>query len=1267
MLIDENQLDEWVRMNARTAQATSVELVWRLVSASCPRPRERRFPLGDSIGQHGPDGVLEVGLAFEPFVPQGRSYWEISATLNAGDKATADYRDLTRQVPESVRRDTTFVFVTPLSGRRDWPYTWKEDAQVSWLEERRKRGEWKDVQIVDGTKLVDWSHCLLPVELWLAEIVSRLPHEHIQTAGQHWGVLRSVGEPPPLTPRLFLANRNEAIAKLKNVLDATSVQLKLTTHYPDQVVDFVSAYVASLDDETRIEAEGRCLIVSATDAWNNLCTNHRGLILVAHSNIDLGGDAGTMLIQKARKANHSVVFSGPQGGIPDPTSVTLPSPQPYEVQEALKEAGYRDESARMLAQRSAGNIGSLLRCIQNLSIMPEWAEAADASELAIAVVLGSWNEDSEADRAAASRLVGKAYGEWIERIRYLALLPATPLIHRDGTWKFIPRYEGWYALGPRLFDDHLDILRVVATTVLTEKDPQFDLPPDRRFAAAIHGKVLSHSCALRNGLAESLALLGSHGRALKSSSPGKAEATAALAVREILAEADWVTWASLIDVLPLLAEAAPVEFLGAVEFYLQRDPCPFDELFAQEGPGVFGRSYMSGLLWALETLAWDPDLLSRVSLILGELAKHDPGGKWTNRPANSLTTIFLPWMPQTSAPIPKRVAAVRTLISEQPDVGWKLLVELLPQHHSASSCTRKPAWRATIPETWLDGVTAPEYWEQVSLYAMMAVATATADVTKLVELIDNLENLTPTARERLLAHLVSDEVLTMPEVDRHRIWSQLVSLATKHRKFTDAEWSMEPAQVDGILDIANRLKPSRPFFIYQRLFTEREFELYTRNGDYDTQRKELEDQRSMAVSAIAKADGPDALVDFARAVESPWRVGIAFGQVASRTAEGKFLPRLLESDERALTQFAGGFVWGRFHVHGWAWVDTIDLSEWTPSQIGSLLAFLPFTEATWKRVGALLGQDKSHNYWSKTSANPYQAEGNLELAADELMNHQRPFAAIDCLHKMLLDNKRVDAGRAARALLLALQSPETPNTMDVHETVEIIKALQNDASANPDDLFKVEWAYLPILHRQDASPRLLSRRLADAPRFFCEVVRLVFRPRLEDAPTDEPTEEKKTIATNAYTLLREWRLVPGRKEDGSFSAEAFSEWLASVKNECADNEHLEIALTLVGHVLAYSPPDPDGLWIHRAVAEALNAKEAGDMRDGFRTELFNSRGVHWVDPTGKPERELAERYEAQAEAVEMAGYPRLASTLLALAKDYEREAKRISSREAFED
>lgn len=1261
MKITENQLDEWVRANARDAQGVIVELVWRLVAASCPRPRERRFPLGDSIGQHGPDGILDVDLGYDPFVPDGRSFWEVGTNLRAGDKATSDYNGLTDEgIPESTLRESTFIFVTPLSGRRDWEHTWKEDAQGAWIEKRRSKGQWRDVRVIDGTKLIDWLHQFPPVALWLEQKTLGLPTDRIETPEQHWELLRSIGEPPSLTPKVFLAGREEACEKLKEIVAGKAVQLKIDTHYPDQVVDFVCAYLAELDHESRVDAAGRCLVVSGVDAWNTMTVQRENLILIADSSLDLGSDLGTKLIQKARRSGHAVIYGGPAGGIPDPTQVPLRAPRTRQLQEALEHAGYNEERARTLAQKSGGNLGSLLRCLQNLSLIPQWAEGSAAAELAVAELLGAWNDGVAADRSIVEGLSGNSYGEWIGRMRDVALYPGTPLTQRDGQWRFAARYEGWYALGPRFFDEHLDRLKIAVVSVLAERDPQFSLPKEERYASRFQGKDFVHSQLLRKGLAETLALLGSHPRALASCTLGNAEGAAAFAVRTILKAADWQLWASLNDLLPLLAEAAPGEFLDAVEKALIATPGPFDDVFAQEGDdGFMGRTYMSGLLWALETLAWDPNLLSRVVICLGELATRDPGGRWANRPANSLTTILLPWLPQTCAPVTKRVAAVALLLEELPDIGWKTLISLLPQSHSTSSGARRPAWRETIPDDWSKGVTVGEYWEQASHYSQMAIAAAIGSCDKLVELINHMERLAPEEQNRVIDYLGSEAVITMPEPDRLTLWTELVDLVTKHRKYSDTDWAMDSRQVDKVAAIAYRLAPDAPVFRHQRLFSERDHELFEENGNYEDQRKELDIRRQRAVEEIATNEGSQAVLTFAALVKSPWRVGIAFGTVASPEADHLVLPDLLESEQRSLTQFAGGFVWSRFFNNGWPWVDEVETSSWSPSQIGQFLSCLPFEPNTWERSKRLLGEDEAA-YWSKTSANPYDTESKLDGAAELLIRYQRPFAALRCLTRMLHDKKALNTSLAYQALMAALHSSEGTHSMDAYDTVAVIKALQGSPETSPDELFQIEWAYLRLLDRyNDASPKLLWRRLATEPEFFCEVIRLIFRSKKETELTEEPTEEAKTIATQAYRLLSQWQMPPGQSESGAYNGELLNTWLATVKAICFETGHLEIAMTMLGHVLIYAPTDSDGLWIHRSVAKVLNAKDAGDMRDGFRTELYNSRGAHWVDPSGAPERELASKYYGKAEAVEAAGFHRLATVLRELAASYEYDAQRV--------
>ena len=1256
MNLTENQLDEWVRANARDAQGVIVELVWRLVSASSPQPRERRFPLGDSIGQHGPDGFLDANVAFDPFVPEGCSFWEIGTGLRAGDKATDDYRILSADVEGYIRRESTFVFVTPLSGRRDWEYTWKEEAQSSWIEDRRQRGEWRDVRVIDGTKLIDWLRHFPAVGLWLAKETIGTPALQLETPEQRWSLVRTFGEPPPLMPILFLSNREEACKRLQEVIAGTVTQLKLETRFPDQVTDFVSAYLADLDPESRAEAAGRWLIVSGIDGWNAMAAQGRKLTLVADSQLDVSHETGTKLIQRARTSGHSVIFGGPAGGIPDPASVPLPSPRSSQVREALEEAGYSSERARTLAQKSAGNLGSLLRCLQNLSLLPEWAEGTAAADLAVAELLGSWSEGSEADRLIAEDLSGKPYGGWIGTMRDVALRPGTPLTQGDGNWTFVTRFEGWFALGPKLFDEHLGKLQVAATSVLMEEDPQFDLPADERYAAQIHDKVLEHSTLLRKGLVESLALAGSHPGALTSCSLGKAERTAAVVVRQTLAHADWRRWASLNDLLPLLAEAAPREFLRAVEEALVSEPCPFDRVFAEESSGIMGGSYLSGTLWALETLAWDPDHLSRVVMCLGELAARDPGGRWVNRPANSITTILLPWLPQTCAPLTTRRAAVSSLLAELPEVGWKLLVSLLPQSNSTSSGTRRPTWRNIIPDDRADHVTTREYWEQVSLYTEMTIAAAKCDRDKLAELVDHLENLPPGPRQQVLAYLKSEDVMDFPEADRLSLWEALVDLVTKHRRFCDAEWAMEQAQVDQIASVAQVLEIEAPELRHRRLFTERDFDLYEEKGNYKDQRDGLDLRRQEAIEVIGAKGGVRAVLEFAASVESPWRVGAAYGVVASSGVDKAVLPGLLAGGKKHLVQFASGFVWSRFRIRGWQWFDGIDTAKWTVAEVGQVLAYLPFEEGVWERSERLLGEDSSA-YWGRTSANPFEADAGLAVAIDELIQHGRPNAAIRCLYKVLHDGVPVDATRAVRALLAAMESSEDMDPMDAHKTVEVIKALQADPRAEPEELLRVELGYLPLLGRRSgARARLLERRLATEPGFFCEVIRRVF-PSQDEEPIPEASDGERAFASDAYRLLREWRHPPGCLEDGGFDGEALELWLDRVKRDCKETGHLEIAMEILGRSFIHAPSDPNGLWIHGAVADVLNRRDAGDMRNGFRSELYNSRGTHVVDPTGGPERKLAAQYRGKGEIVENAGFHRLANTLRELAKWYADEAE----------
>jgi len=898
-----------------------------------------------------------------------------------------------------------------------------------------------------------------------------------------------------------------------------------------------------------------------------------------------------------------------------------------------------------------------------LAVMPsqaiDWNQVKYASELGVANLMGSWNENSQADRAIASKLAKDDFDKWIPKIREILQQPGSPVSLKNGIWGISERKELWQAVGQRLFDSHLDMFKECAVAVLKENDPQFELPPEERYAAGIHGKVLKHSQYLRRGLAESLALLGSFPSVLSNCSTGKPQTIALLSVREIFNNSNWVLWGSLNNLLPLLAEASPSEFLSAVEAALEKTPCPFDALFAQEGRGIIGENYLTGLLWALETLAWDEQYLVRVSVVLGELASHDPGGRWANRPSNSLTTIFLPWFPQTMAPIEKRKVAIQTLQKENPEAAWKLLLSLLPNPVQHSSGSSKPKWRMTIPEEWPKEITQKEYWDQVTLYAEMTVEMAEHSAAKLEEITRHLDDLPSQSLERVLENLSAREITGKPESERMPLWAGLTELVSKHERFADAKWALSPELVSKIKETANKLAPRNRLNLYRRLFTERDIDLFEEKGNWAEQQKTLEERRQRAVKEILDNEGSEAILRFADAVESPWKVGLSIGFVADSKIDSIILPNLLESENKNLVQLASGFVCSRYGSRGRVWVDEIEMTSWTHSQVGRFFSCLPFTADTWKRSKEKLGEFEVA-YWSKVVVNPYEAKDELYVAIDKLLEYGRPNAAIQCLYRILHDEQPLDKVRTVRVLLSALSSTEPPYPMHVYYIVEIIKALQDDPHTNPDELARIEWAYLPLLERdRGASPQTLENRLASDPGFFCEVIRYVYRSKKEPKTAKKHTEQEKYIAQNAYRLLHEWRTPPGMQPDGSFSREHLIRWVESTKAACIESGHLEVALTHIGQVLFHCPPDPDGLWINRAAAEVINAKDADDIRNGFATANFNSRGVHFVDPSGKPELELSAKYGEQAEEAENAGYQRLAVTMRGLADFYTKEAKRI--------
>lgn len=1253
----------------RGSQAVIPELVYFLIRGSVPNATNCRIPYGDAINQPGRDGIVECDGGYFHFVPGGTSYWEIGTGGEPQNKATTDFRKRTEELSETERAESSFVFVTPRSSGANG---WNEPNQAAWMKRCKNKG-WNRICIIDGVKLADWLREFPAIGLWMATKVGITASlGDMITPRNHWDLICSQEEKgdPPLPPALFTTSRDGACVALEAIFAGKSKRRIFFSESEHDVDDFVAAYLMTLDEAKAQEYTNRCLFIKDENAWRTVCELRQPHVLVAHPRLGLDSEKQDLQTVATQRGHRVIIPLCEASSGADPDIIKLRSPSGSQIEAVLKEAKFPEVRARELGRIGDGRISALRRHILGLGSVPPYATWVTARQLAQAGLVGKWNAKTSDDVQSMEALLGKGYGEWIEILRPDTLRSDSPLIQHDEKWRIVARGEAWNSLGSQITDDDLDKFQEMAVTVLGEYDPKFDISKENRYAASIHGKILTHSSLIRNGIAETLALLGSRPAVLSSCSEGKAECVVVLVIRRLLKEANWDCWASLDPIMPLLAEAAPDEFLDAVESVLVNiDNAPFHKIFAEEGGGGMGGwNYMSGLLWALEALAWSPEFLSRVSVILADIASIDPGGNWVNRPSNTLANIFLPWCVQTAAPFEKRRSAVEAVLREQPEVGWNLLLALSPHNHGSTTGCHRPVWRDFIPRDWKNGVLKTVYWEQIASYTDLAVDLAKSDSKKLCELIKRLSDLPKKAHESLLEYLTTDEIVKLPEADRLPLWENLDELVRRHRNFSDAGWALSEDAVNKIEKTAQALALKSPEFKYHYLFSGKDFHLFDKKGNYAEQQQCIDETRQAAIAEILSDGGVDAVLEFAAKVDSPYEVGRAFGAIASSEIEVAVLPSLLDSEDDTLVRVAASFIGARFWKLKIKWVDAALERDWSPEHRAKILTFLPFEEEIWKRVESHLKDAHEALYWKNVNVNPYGPSRDLTIAVENLLEFGREGAAVMCAARMADDKSKFDESLATRALLAALESECEIQGLDNEQVVELIKRLQESETSDKNALFRIEWNFLPWLGKfSSGSPITLEKKLASDPSFFAEVIRLVFRSENSiEEDSKEPDEQKGRIAINAYKLLGEWECCPGTEDDGAFNAEAFNVWLDEARRITKESGHAGVAQIQIGHILTFAPKDPDGLWIHKTVATVLNRRDTGKMRFGFTEQLFNGRGVHGFT-NGQEERELASENREKAEALDSNSFTRFATEMREFANQYDRQAEHEATHNPYED
>jgi addiction module HigA family antidote len=1244
LTIKARQIEDWAdsQINARTHLPVFLR---KLVHSTGIDLRQVDFPGYDNAQRKGSDGFVEAGAA-TPWVPEGYSYWEFGTDQNPGTKAASDYTARLTSVDPAERANSTFVFVTP----RNWP------GKTAWEKRKNEAGDWKAVRAFDASDLEQWLEQSVPAQIWLAEQLA-LPVSGYETLEQAWRRWANASE-PHLTLEIFAPSIAAYRGTFKAWLDKPSDRpFVIAADSRDEALAFLACL---FDDEELRQFKDLAAVFTSPATLSTLLASSVPFIPIVHSE-----DAERELAD-AHSRLHCIVFR-PRNAVDTEAGIALDLLGYDAFEKALTAMGIEKGDIDRLA-RESGRSPTILRrrLSRNTAIRtPVWAGDDDTAKTFVPMALiGAWHAEPEADREIVSRVADRKYEAIEDDVARLLRFDDSPVWSAGRYRGVVSKIDALFAIAKMVTPADVERFFVAAEYVLSESDPALELPEEDRWAAALYGKTRDHSGALREGICETLIFLSVHGNNLFQSRLGiDVESRVAVLIRKLLTPLTLEKLLSHDHDLPRYAEAAPDEFLKIMEEDLRRkDPVVFGLLKPVDSGSFWASPSRTGLLWALECLAWKPQNLPRVSSVVAQLSRPKIDDNWMNKPDASLQAIFRSWMPQTAASVEQRVKALEMIIRRFPDVGWEICIEQIKPGSRIGHYSYRPRWRSDASGAG-QVVTRKEMYDFTRKSLDFLITWPSHDEKTLGDLVESLQGM-PNEDQTKVWDLINEWCRKADEAAkaalRERIRRFAFTPRGRHRNLGEATR-------DRAREAYDCLRPHDPVIRHGWLFAnqwvqESPDEIEEEDFDYRKRDERIDRLRREAMIEIWTECGFQGVKELLTGSTAAGTVGrYAASCVTGAKPRVDFIRRCLslDGDLRSRAEWClQGFLWA---IEEDSRAEVLQAAaEGLPVEDRTrLFVSTPFQASTWRFLDGY-GEDVRAGYWKNVLPSwGRHTPAELTELIDRLLEAKRPRAAFNAVHMDFKDIETSRLKRLLRDVATVNAEPAGQFKPDRYYISEGLDSLQGRAGVTRDEMAQLEFLFIEALdHSEHGIPNLESQ-IAQSPALFVQAVALVYKrsDEGEDPPEwrIENPEQRAVVASAAYRLLDQIKKIPGTDENGRIDAAALVAWLADVRRLCREYARADIGDQCLGQLLARAPKGENGIWPCEAVCEAMEGIASPEIGKGFYIGARNSRGVHLRGEGGEQERELAAKYRAWAERLHF-NYPYVGGVLGDIAASYEREA-----------
>lgn len=1252
-LVTRDNIERWA--DTTFSKAALPYLISRLVRATTPASTKVNLPSGSATYIGGWDGIVNCESE-TAYVPKGTSLWEFGTNSDIKGKADGDYNKRKGNPIGFTPKDSVFVFVTP----RLWS---KKD---DWIKEKKAENHWKDVIVYDSVDIEQWLDIALSVSRWFAaqDGVGTYPFDGIMTADEFWEEWSIGAKGLVLLPESIIAGREYEKNQLLTTLqgDPTIKGIKASTK--NEAIAFIIAAAKTFPDDDSDRFFSKALIIDTEG-------NFRGVRINTNTSLNLipRFDEAQPLYAAVSKGHHVLVPLGADDDFNQET-ITLPTIDRDGQINSLIKSGVSKDEAEKFSRESGRNITILKKLLGFPYNKAKWFFQEDIREIIPALLLGRWNETFVGDIELIEQLSSQKYADYLITLNKWRNFEESPIIQIGESWRLTSPLDLWTNLSAQLTENDFKNLQECFYQAFKNGNPIIKTKDENDFAASFN-KKRKYSNWSREGLTQSLILVGRLGDSIKIPILNRPQNWVDSIVLDLLYNATGETWVSVNQELPLISEASPDSFLKSLNNSLAKEKPEIMEMFEEEDGFLHKTSHHTGLLWALENLAWLPEYLRDTSLILLQLSRLDPGGNLSNRPLNSITEIFKPWHYQTLASYDERISVLKYITEREQETGWLLLIRMLPEHHGVAHPTHKMRWRMFDKNTNLE-YTYQEIWDTHSTIIGMLIELFDYDENKFSQLINEVTNLSPKDRNRVLTW--ADEVCLNVEQKSFTTWATIRKILNHHRSHPDTDWALPESELKRLENLYNKLQPTSTLEKYIWLFNDHwpEFPegfVYKDNEfekRHEQQQKRVDDARNDAVINFISELGLDKTLELRNEISQLWAFGYALADVISKQEDIFTISKCLY-DEGGKITFVHSFIYRKSIKEGFDWVKGLfsDLQGkgYNHQALSNILIPINQNQELWDFISTLNGEIQNL-YWQNVMPHFYHiSDAEKVFGVEMLLIHKRFFSAIDIAShfpKVIPTNLLAEMLRRA-----GTEGSSETTRFKGYEIERIFEEIDNREDIEKSTLIQLEWLYLPILDSYGTrrNPINLEEELANNPDFFIDVLKWIYLPKdktlLEEERKGISDEVIESRAKQSYHLLNSWKKIPGIKDDNSIDEVELKSWIDKVRELAKSVSRLEVADMQIGKVLAQYPENiPE--WPQETIFKIIEDINSDSIKSNYSSALFNKRGSssRGAFDGGDIEREKAAYFE-KLEKDFKNKYPNVAEIFKRLSDGYLLDAKRM--------